>query len=72
MTSSYKKLERKFSIRNMHDHEREIDCFCVQEGISTNGKLIWISSIVMIVGIFTAILISIGIVRVRRLLEEVG
>jgi len=72
MTSYHKKTEKNFYIKNMHDHKRKIDCFCVKEEMSTNGKLIWISSIVMIVGIFTAILISIGIVKVRRLLAEIG
>ena len=71
MTSSYIKSEKKFLIRNMHNQEREIDCFCVKEEMSTNGKLMLISSVVMIVGICTAILISIGIMKVRRLLEEV-
>ena len=36
MTSSYNKFEKQFLIRNLHDEERLIDCYCIQGSRNQN------------------------------------
>ena len=136
MTSSYNKFEKQFLIRNLHDEERLIDCYCIQgsrnqnrlvqakrfgpvlgpdrtwtnkklenlepgrtrtnnikkiseqvwpsdsdgpwipdcvkEEMSMIGKMIWISSLVIIVGICSSIFLSFRIAKTRSRLNIVN
>ena len=72
MTIWYNKSEKKILVENVHDRKREIDCYCVNAEMSLNGKIILILSFVIIIGICTAIILSIKIMRARSRLARLA
>ena len=66
MTSHYNKYEKKLSIHNMRNQEREMDCYCFKDEISMIGKLLWVVGLVMALGICTSMILSVRIVREKR------
>ena len=71
MTSYYNKVEKKLLIHNMHDQQREQDCYCFKDEISMIGKLILVVGLIMVIGTCTSIHLSVRIITAERIQHTV-